>query len=346
MPTKPAPKQPTKSKSAPPPKVDPEKKPSEGRLKEMSLGRRDVRVIKLTECDIMVECNPRTVVTRERINELKAQLRAAAGDDPNSNGQREPARGHMLSSGKFGLTTGKTRHIALSELAKEEDRFGVILVMPEPKGYTDQQRDLDHITSNDGAPLLMQEQATIYKRFKDRDGLTVKQIHDRTGKTEQHIYDCLALLGVAPEVQDAIANGKIAATTVVEITKKVEPELVTSTVTTSIAAAAMEGKSKATNRHVPKSAGGGKSRRKKAKGNDLDAAKKDLEKRETSERMEKATEFQADSVGRLQELLTATIPSRCIRDRRDTVEWMIDYLKGTKSIAQAIDFLSGNEPLI
>lgn len=344
MPTahKPAPKK----NNARPVAAKPAKQPrrTEGKLKEMSLGRLDIRVLKLTDCDVMVDLNPRTTVTRERIEELKSQLRAAAGDDKESNGQREPARGHMLASGKFGLTTGKTRHIALTELSKEDKRFGVILVRPEPRDYTDSDRDLDHITSNDGAPLLMTEQATIYQRFASRDKLSVKQIAGITGKTEQHIYDCLALTKVPDDVKEAVNTGKIAASTVVGIIKKVEPELVASTVATSIAAANLDGKSKATNKHVPKIAGGGS--RKKKKGNDLDAAKADLAKQQKNERMELAAEYQADSVGRLQELLGATLPSRSVRDRRDTVEWLIDFLKGDKSLPEAIDFISGNEPLL
>lgn len=340
MPAKKTTQKSTKTKPAPQPE-----KPAPGKLKEASLGRRDLHILALKDCDVLADLNPRTTVTRERIEELKAQLRAAADGDPKSNGQREPARGHMLPNGKFGLTTGKTRHIALSELAKEDKKFAVILVAPEPQGYTETQRDLDHIISNDGAPLLMTEQATVYKRFMDRDKLTVKQIHERTGKTEQHIYDCLALLKVPETVQAAVNTGKIAASTVVQITKKVEPALVESTVQTSISTAAMEGKSKATNRHVPKSAGGGGGSKKKKKG-DLAAAKADLEKQQTATRMEAAKEYQADSISRLQELLDATLPSRCIRDRRDTIEWMIDFLKGTKSLAEAIDFLAGNEPLI
>lgn len=317
-------------------------------LKELSQARKDIHKLRLKDCIVLPsdhpESNPREEITPARIAEMAAMLKGAAGDDPDSNGQKEPARGRMVE-GKFAFTTGNTRYYALSTLAKKEDRFSYIYVIPEPKDYTSKQRQIDHIVSNEGAPLKMSEQGTVYKRLRDVEKMTVKQIHVATGKTEQHIYDCLNLVDMAPSIREAVNAGKIAPSTVVKIAQKTDAAHVESAVKTSIAAAELDGKKKATAKHVPVNLAPKTTtkKRKVKKVDDMQGALTDLEKRVNDERMARVADYQADSVSKLQDALSATVPTMCVRDRRQAFEFVIDYLKGTKELTHALAFLKGED---
>lgn len=348
MPTKTSPRKAAapKKAAASTPTRNPKTASKEGRLKDISVGRRDVRKLRLADIEPLtipgpnggkpVRFNTRQIDTKDpkiraELDELKALIR--------EHGQKEPGRGRMQPNGKFGLTDGERRHIVLGELAKGDKRFAFMEICPEAKGTTDEERDFDLVTCNSGVPLNMLEQGAMYLRRKDA-GMAVAVIARKAAKTEQHIYDCLKLIGLPAEVQTAVRENKIAGTTVVQIAKKVEPELIASTVKTTIATATLQGKAKASNRHVPATSG-----RKKPKRNDSAAAKKDLEKRGEQTRNEPVDEKE-DSAAKLRILREGVIRSRCIPDRYDSVTWILDYLIGEKELPAMIDFLKGNEPLL
>lgn len=324
----------------------------EGRsLKEISQGRRDIRKLLLDDIEPLMIPGPNgkpvrfnvrgidtsDLIVRAQLDELKALLR--------EHGQKEPGRGRMQANGLFGLSDGERRHLALRELRAEDpkdERWQFMEVCPEPQGTADDERDFDLLTCNSGVPLTMLEQGALFRRRKDA-GMPVALIAKKAGnKTEQHVYDCLKLVGVDEEVKADVRSGKIAATTVVNIAKKVPADQLKSTVKTTIATAAMRGKSKATNQDVPKLAG----RKKAKKKSDPEAAADDLTRHEQEVRKEKAQEFQSDSVGKLTLLRESVLRSRCIADRYDTIPWIIDFIQGTKELPELIDFLKGQEPLL
>lgn len=322
-------------------------------LKEISQGRRDIRKLLLDDIEPLLidgpdstrvrfnvrEINVSDPDTRSQLDELKALLL--------EHGQKEPGRGRMQPNGRFGLTDGERRHIVLRELRAEapnDERWQCMEVCPESQGTTDAERDFDLITCNSGVQLNMLEQGNLYLRRK-LAGMPVAEIARKAGgKTEQHIYDCLKMAGMEDEVKEEVRAGKIAATTVIAIAKKVPAEQIANTIKTTIATAAMRGSKRATNRDVPKSAGHKKSK-KQAK-TDSEAAADDLSKHEQEQRKELAQNYQADSVGKIQLLRESVIRSKCIADRYDTLPWIIDFLNGTKELPELIDYLKGQEPLL
>ena len=259
------------------------------------------------------------------INTLAEQILAAGS-------VRIPLLGHHCD-GKFHVTDGERRIRAIDLLAKRgHGEFSDnIPVKPEPKTYTEKNRTLDMLFCASGKPLEMIEQAEIFRRLRDEHGLKVKELSKEGGVTQQHVYDCLALIAAPESVKDAVKDGKVSATLAVTIVKESKtPAAAAAAITDGIAKASTLGKSKATAAHIP-------TRRAKAN-NDLKAAKKDLHKRQTRDRMTTQPKDQVDSVDKLRQIVEAVPRSRADYNKMDALEWIIDYLLGHKTLADACNF--------
>lgn len=66
-------------------------------------------------------------------------------------------------------------------------------------------------TENDSKPLLPYEEAVLYKRLRD-EGNTIAQVCKLVFRGDVHVQQRLALLNAAPEVQEAVKDGTLAAT--------------------------------------------------------------------------------------------------------------------------------------
>lgn len=256
-----------------------------------------------------------------------------------ADGIKVPLVGHM-KDGKFHLTDGerRLRAIDLAVEAGHKHLADNIPVRPEVKNYTDEQRTVDLLTFSSGKPLEMIEQAEVFRRLRDEFGLTVAEIHQRSGKTQQHVYDCLALVSAPEPVIQAVKDGRVSATLAATVVKESSSgEQAAETIEQGIRQAEASGKKKATARHIPTRRTG-----KKPAGTDgaadLKAARRDLHKRETNRRMHTDVTDGVDSVAKLRQVVEAVPRSQADFNRMDALEFTIDYLLGHKTLPDAIAF--------
>ena len=256
---------------------------------------------------------------------LKNQIIAAKG-------LRLPLLGHWRD-GKFHVTDGERRLRAIDLAVKEghKELGSGIPIKPEPKDYTDEQRTLDLLFCAGGKPLEMIEQAEAFRRLRDEFKLPVKAIAEKAGVTQQAVYDCFALIDAPAPVQQAVKDGKVSATLAATVAKESStPAEAVEKIEKGIQTAKAEGKTKATARHIQTKRG--------KKKNDLEDAKRDLDKRKRDDRMHTEVSDGVDSVAKLRQIVEAVPRSRADFNRMDALEFIIDYLLGSKSLPDAINF--------
>ena len=257
---------------------------------------------------------------------------------------RIPLLGHQ-HEGTFHITDGERRIRAIDHLiAQGHTQFGEnIPVKPEPQKYTEKQRTLDLLFCAAGKPLEMIERAEVFRRLRDEHHLAVKEIAKEGGVTQQHVYDCFALIEAPETVKDAVSEGKISATLAATVVKESEtPEIAAATIMEGIATASSLGKSKATAAHFPKKSTAKEPSSEEEEGrdndDDLKQAQKDLEKRKTTDRMRTEVKTQVDSVDKLRQIVEAVPRARADFNRMDALEFIIDYLLGNKGLTDAVEF--------
>lgn len=165
-------------------------------------------------------------------------------------GIRTPLRGYMGTNGKFQITDGERRWRGVKILAQRNHEV-LLPVVREPRNYSAADRALDVLRTNNGKPLSMLEQAHGIQRAIEA-GAVEKDIHLRLGCSPTHVVNCLKLLQTAPEVQQAVADGKMSGTLAADL-QQAEPdkgkqkEIVMQATTT----AADKGKDKITAKDLP-----------------------------------------------------------------------------------------------
>ena len=249
---------------------------------------------------------------------------------------RIPLLGHQ-ENGQFHVTDGERRIRAIDILAERgHPEFGLnIPVKPEPRGYTERQRTLDMLFCATGKPLEMIERAEVFRRLRDEQGLIIAEIATEGGMTQQHVYDCLALIDAPEPVREAVSSGQISATLASTVVKESEtPEIAAAAIMEGIALASSLGKGKATEAHIQTH----RSKAKKIAKDELKAAKTDLEKRNTQNRMNTEVKTQVDSVDKLRQIIEVVPHSHADFNKMDALEFIIDYLLGNKTLPDAIAF--------
>lgn len=75
------------------------------------------------------------------------------------------------------------------------------------------------VTSNEGLKLSPLETSLIYKRLRGM-GLEVQEIAKRVNRTPQHVAQILVLADANHDVQQAVVDGVVSASTAIELTKE------------------------------------------------------------------------------------------------------------------------------
>jgi ParB/RepB/Spo0J family partition protein len=146
------------------------------------------------------------------------------------NGVKLPLRGYSKGKTKDGLTMyvvtdGHRRLAAVKKLVANGEHSDLLVpFIAEPKGYTEEQRTIDLIVANDGAPLNMLEESEVYARLIDNYDYTLTSIAVRVGKSKMHISNCMKLRTAPADLQEQIRLGNIAPTTVLEMLQEDTPE--------------------------------------------------------------------------------------------------------------------------
>lgn len=133
------------------------------------------------------------------------------------NGVKIPLRVRRNDEGDLEVVDGHRRLAAIFSIKGTGKPVDVPVMLIQPETELDALAET--LISNDGKPLLPMEEAAALKRLKD-GGLTVKDIMKKIGRSDTFIFDRLRLLEAEPEVQAAVAEGKIPVTMAAEIAKQ------------------------------------------------------------------------------------------------------------------------------
>lgn len=121
--------------------------------------------------------------------------------------------------GRYELVDGDRRLTAVEMLMKRGVTFTLgIPAKVENRDATDMDLLIRMFTANTGKPFDPIEEAAAFKRMRDGDpengvkGMTIKQIEQATGRSDNSIVGALALLDSDSSLQDAVKTGKVGAT--------------------------------------------------------------------------------------------------------------------------------------
>lgn len=203
--------------------------------------------------------DPKNIVVREGWNsrdfddpENQAHVEALAASIREV-GVKEPLAGY-LEDEKFVLTNGESRYRAVMLLLEQGVEIKTVPVMAEPRHAS----EADHIASqfirNSGRPFTPMENAKLFTRLIDL-GWTERELAEKIGMTTERVQQIARLNAVPEQVKGYIRKGRISTTLVQRIQAKAKNAgEITEKVKEAIATAKADGKTKATPKHVKKSA--------------------------------------------------------------------------------------------
>lgn len=151
------------------------------------------------------------------------------------------------------VTDGHRRFAAVMELIAEGVEIKTIPVQVEDRYSNASDHIASMIVRNSGKPLTPVEQARVFKRLRDY-GLSETEIAHKVGKSRQWIISMLELNAAPEELKSLVKTGKVTATLAQQVIAKEGGEKAAETLTKAVKKAEAEGKTKATAKHVEKSA--------------------------------------------------------------------------------------------
>jgi ParB/RepB/Spo0J family partition protein len=117
---------------------------------------------------------------------------------------------------RFNLIHGYRRMTAISRLIEKGVEIKRVIARPVPKGYTDKDELLDHISENSGMKLNAMEEANVFEQLI-KYGWSQAEIAKRIGKTQSHVSQVLKLSGSSDYIKDTVAKGLISGALVVKV---------------------------------------------------------------------------------------------------------------------------------
>jgi len=209
-------------------------------LKDQRLGRKDINMIPPGLLSVDPVYNVRRINPKDpEFLELKESIRA--------HGVREPltVRTERVGSKEAHfIIAGHRRFTAVQELVSEGVEIKALPVRSVKMGQ--EELVLDLVLSNSGQPLNQIEQGEVFHRLAGF-GWLVTEIAAKTGKSGQHVQNCLTLYGLHPKAKDQVFAGKISASQLLDMSKKHgEGENLVEKVSAAVENATAAGKKKAT----------------------------------------------------------------------------------------------------
>jgi ParB/RepB/Spo0J family partition protein len=213
-------------------------------LKDQRTGRKDILMVPPLLLSVDPVYNVRKINPKDPdFLELKESIRA--------NGVREPLTIRTERTGNkevFYIIAGHRRYTAVAELLAEGVEIKAVPVRSVKMGQ--EELVLDLILSNSGQPLNQIEQGEVFHRLQGM-GWMPMEIAAKTGKSGQHITNCLALYALHPDAKAKVFEGKISASQLLDMSKKHgEGEALVKKVTEAVDNAAKAGKAKVTAKTV------------------------------------------------------------------------------------------------
>lgn len=100
----------------------------------------------------------------------------------------------------------------------------ILLVLPEAKGTTDEERTIDMFLTNEGKKLTLLEQAEGVRRLQDNFNMHEKFIAARIYKSVTYVRNCIKLLKAPADIQKLMHDGIIKPTLVIQLLKEMPLE--------------------------------------------------------------------------------------------------------------------------
>lgn len=168
-----------------------------------------------------------------------------------ANGIKEPLRGWKTKEKTedgypiYCITDGHRRFEAAKRIADKMEEGDFIPMIVEPEDYTTEQRTIDSLVTGENSKTLnLLESAKGVKRLVD-GGMSKSDVAKSIGKSPTHITDCMILMEKATEQMLAdIKSGVLTASSVVEMLKVNDAEVVEKTIDKAKNKAAAAGKTK------------------------------------------------------------------------------------------------------
>ena len=212
-------------------------------IKELAKGRSDLYRMDPADLQVKEGWNVRDAETLD-LQELKDSIREL--------GVKQPIT-VQVEKGVPYVTDGHRRYAAVMELISEGVEIKTVPVQVEDRFSNPADHIASMIVRNSGKPLTAIEQARVFKRLFDY-GLTETEIAQKVGKSRQWIVSMLELNAAPEELKKLVKTGKVTATLAQQTLAKEGGEKAAETLTKAVKKAEAEGKSKATAKHVEKSA--------------------------------------------------------------------------------------------
>lgn len=131
--------------------------------------------------------------------------------------QRIPTDHADKARGDFWSTGGHRRMAAIRLLMKRGETFELgVPAKIDAADTPELERLITRYVDNDHKALLPLEEAIDFKKMRDA-GMTIAEIMKATGRSDNTINDCLALLESDDDVQEAVKSGKVKAGTAKKI---------------------------------------------------------------------------------------------------------------------------------
>lgn len=186
--------------------------------------------VKLDQLYIVPGRNPRTIFTKERIKELKVQIKAAGGIlvplvvEPLQEVEIEGKKRNV-----YPVIAGETRIRALKELAEEGISYSIPVHIEKTKADAKRVFAVS-VLSNEGAPLDAIDMAFAVKRYLEELGGSRPELCEMLGKTSAWISQRMDIVAVCEEDKSVISKyrqGKVSTPDILAIAaelKKNKPQ--------------------------------------------------------------------------------------------------------------------------
>jgi ParB family chromosome partitioning protein len=146
-------------------------------------------------------------------------------------------------------TDGHTRLKALDRADELGAEISEVPVVLKPPGTSAEDLTVALVEDNEGRPLAPLERAIVAARLISY-GMEKAEIAKRLGGvTERYVDDMLLLAAAPPKVRNLVINEKVSFTEAVKVLRK-DAGKAAETLTTAVAAAESQGKTRATGKHV------------------------------------------------------------------------------------------------
>jgi ParB-like chromosome segregation protein Spo0J len=156
----------------------------------------------------------------------------------------------MQENDEVFVTAGHTRLDAVMLAISEGTDVRSIPCLIEPRGLNSVERALDQVTDNEGTPLNLLEAGKTIK-VALANGWEPDQIAKHIGKSRSYVDQAIGFQEAAPEVHEAVREGKISVTLAAAIARDAAtPEAAADAVKKALKVAKKEGKTKVTAKHV------------------------------------------------------------------------------------------------